>query len=119
MLDDVKPDVVVRVRAEQKIAIFDVACTWDRLVQTRERQKKMKYQELAADLATQFPEYRVTVTPVVIGTRGLIAGLKDHLRKSQRKSGVFKEEEVQSFVSIAQREVLCSGVQMIQRHMKA
>ncbi len=92
-----------------------MACAWDRQVQERERQKKAKYQELAADLATQFPGYRVTVTPVVIGDRGLLAGLQEHLRKS----GVVEEKEVQSFVSAAQREVLCAGVQIIKRHMKA
>ncbi len=52
-----------------------MACPLDHLVQRREAEKKVKYQELAADLANQWQGYRVTVTPVVLGSLGLIADL--------------------------------------------
>lgn len=42
---------------------------------------KVKYAELAADLRTQWPDHRVVVIPVVIGTMGLIVDLQRHLRK--------------------------------------
>ena len=39
-----------------------------------------KYQELAADLVTQWQGYRVVVV-VVVGTLGLVVGLRKHLKK--------------------------------------
>ena len=43
--------MVVRMTAEKRIVVFEVACAWDRLVAEREREKMRKYEELAADLA--------------------------------------------------------------------
>ena len=108
-----KPDLVVRLRDKNYIAIFEVACPWATNVRDREMEKQRKYQELAADLATQYDGYRVHVFPVVIGNLGLIRGLRRHLETSQ----VMSNAEIHNFMGHAQREVLCSAVKIIKRHM--
>lgn len=47
-----------------------MACAWEPLIQEREREKKNKYQELAADLAKQWPGFKISVTLVVLGDLG-------------------------------------------------
>ncbi len=49
-----RPDVVLIDRRDSKIKVCDVACAWEPLVLEREREKKLKYRELAADLAGQW-----------------------------------------------------------------
>ncbi len=44
-----KPDLVVRMVREKKIAIFEVAVSWDPKVEEREVEKRAKYGDLAAD----------------------------------------------------------------------
>ena len=39
--------MVVRMAAEKRIVVFEVACAWDRLVAEREREKIGKYEKLA------------------------------------------------------------------------
>ena len=69
-----RPDLAVRLKAEKRWIIFEVACAWEPTVEKREKLKRNKYEPLAADLANQWPGYRVTVIPVVVGDLGLIAG---------------------------------------------
>ncbi len=114
-ITECRPDLVIRSKTRKKIVIFDVACALDHLVQKREAEKKAKYQELAADLATQWRGCGVTVTPVVLGDLGLVAGLARHLGRS----GVLKDEAIAGFMGHAQREVLCAAIQILKRHMKA
>ena len=52
-----------------------MACAWEPIVGKREKEKKCKYGELAADLAKQNQGYWVDVVPVVIGDLGLVEGL--------------------------------------------
>lgn len=53
-IEERKPDLVVRLREEKRILIFEVAIAWEPLVPEHENQKKKKYQELSADMATQY-----------------------------------------------------------------
>ena len=82
-------------------------------------EKWQKYQPLAADLANQWKEeqvrvrVRVAVVPVVFGDFGLVRGLRANLEKS----GVLAPEEINHFMRNAQRDVLCSAVRMIKRHL--
>ena len=46
-------DLTIRLAEKRRVVIFKVACAWDPLVGTREQEKRMKYQELAADLVNQ------------------------------------------------------------------
>ena len=110
-----RPDLVVRLIKEKRIIIFEVACAWEPLVKTREREKWLKYQELAADLAKQWSHFKVDVIPVVTGNLGLIVGLKRYLRKARLMNSV----EIDQLIKATQREALCSAVRLIRRHMGA
>ena len=66
-----RPGLMVRIYSTKTIIILEVTCAWDPNVAEREDQKRSKYRELAADLAHQWPQYKVTNHPVVIGTLGL------------------------------------------------
>ena len=50
------------------------------LLEEREREKFHKYQELAADLATQYHGWRVTVVPIVVGSLGTLRSLRQNLQ---------------------------------------
>ena len=107
-----RPDMVVRLAAEKRIVVFEVACAWDRLVAEREREKSGKYEELAADLA-RYWEYRVTIVPVVIGALGTVANLRKHLGRAN----ILNKEQIEKTMADIQREALCAAVQMIRRQL--
>ena len=69
-LPDKRPDIVLYLKGERKIVILEGAVAWEPLLAERERQKSDKYQELAADLATQHLGWRVEVVPIVVGCQG-------------------------------------------------
>ena len=112
-LEHRRPDLTVRLAGERRVVIFEVACAWDPLVGTREKEKRAKYQELAADLVNQWPGFRAVVIPVVIGDLGVIESLRKHLKRSRLLSDV----AIQRFMAEAQRETLCSAVRLIKRHL--
>ena len=89
------------------MVIFEVACAWEPTVTERENQ------ELAADLSHQWPGYRIEVILVVVGDLGLITNMRKHLKKSH----IFREIEISRLMSDVLREVLCSAVRIIKRHM--
>ena len=109
-----KPDLVVRMEEERRVVIFEVACAWDRGLKEREVEKRGKYQELAADLATQERTitYKVVVVPVVLGDLGTITGLKKNLKRAK----LLTDEEMDRFMASAQREVLCAAIKITKRH---
>lgn len=47
----IRPDLLVVQKAERKLTVLEVACTWEPLVQEREKEKYARYQDLSADLA--------------------------------------------------------------------
>ena len=112
-VEHTRPDLVVRLTREKKIYIFEVACAWEPLVQAREREKWSKYQELAADLAQQWKGFRVLVIPIVVGDLGLVVGMRKQLEKTE----LFTDGESERLVRAIQRDVLCSAVRIIRRHM--
>lgn len=82
------------------ITIYEVACAWEPLVCDREKEKQQKYQELAADMAKLWPEYRMRVTPMEFGYLGLTVSV----RKLLNEDGIMKAT-VNKFAVDAQREV--------------
>ena len=86
---------------------------WEPLLAEREKQKSDKYQELAADLATQHPGWRVTVVPIVAGCLGTLRQMRANLHGL----GIFTRWESTRLVREIQFEVLCSGVRLIRRHL--
>ena len=114
-----RPDLVITCEATRKIAIMKAACAWEPGVAEREKQKKAKYQELAADLANQHKDnvrekriYKVKVTPVVVATMGLVCNLHSELMES----GLLKKEQADRITEELQREALCSLVRIVKRH---
>ncbi len=95
--------------SKKLIVIYEVACAWDPGVTRRERQKLAKYQELAADLAKQFPGRRVLVVPVVFGVLGSLM-LEDTSEAPERRGhqGIMRE---------GQRETLRSTVRLVKRSL--
>ena len=70
VVPDSRPNLVVRDQGRRELVILEVACAWEPLIMECGREKRCKYQELAADLARQYPGYRITVVPVVLGELG-------------------------------------------------
>ena len=61
-----RPDIVVFQR--NKVTLIEVAVAWEPTVSVQEREKRIKYQALAADIAGQYdPIKPVYVCTVVIG----------------------------------------------------
>ena len=50
--------MVVRLESERRLVVQEVACAWEPIIAEREKEKKLRYQDLAADLARQNPGYR-------------------------------------------------------------
>ncbi len=44
----------MRIEAEKRWVIFEVACAWECTVERREKLKRAKYEPLAANLANQW-----------------------------------------------------------------
>ena len=59
--------------------ILEGGVAWEPLLAEWECQKADNYRELAADLATQHPWWRVVVVPIVIGCLGTLRNLRQNL----------------------------------------
>ena len=79
----------------------------------RETEKRGKYGELACDLVTQWPGWKVKVMPVVVGSLGAVGSLREELSKL----GLFSKREILRLVLNAQFEALCSAVRMLRRQL--
>ncbi len=106
-----RPDLVVRLGKEKRVIVFEIAVTWDPSVEEREREKRAKYSDLAADLAHQWQGYRITVVPVVVGDLGVIRNLRRYMKQAK----ILDTKEIAKFAAEAQREVLCWNVKLIKR----
>ena len=112
-LTERRPDLVAYYRELRRIVIYEVACAWEPLIEERQREKRGKYRELAADLATQWPGWKVQTTPVVVGDLGSLGSLREELSGLQ----LFTRKEILRFARNAQFEVLCSAVRILRRHL--
>ena len=63
-ISDRRPDLVVCLRNQRRVIIFELAYAWDPTVTEWKNQKR---RELAAGLSHQWPGYRIEVIPVVVG----------------------------------------------------
>ena len=84
--------------------------TWELLLAEQEHQKTDKYRELAADLATQHPGWRVTMVPIVMGYLGTLRGLWRNIMGLS----LFTRWEAAKLIRVIQFEVLCSMVRILQ-----
>ena len=112
-LSDRRPDLILYLKGKQKIVILEGAVAWEPLLAERERQKADKYRELAADLATQHPRWRVVVVPIVIRCLGTLRSLRQNLYGL----GLLTRREVDRLAKEIQFETLCSRVRLLRRHL--
>ena len=112
-LSDRRPDLILYLKGEQKIVVLEGAVAWELLLAERERQKADKYRELAADLVTQHPGWRVVVVPIVVGCLGTLRSLRHNLYGL----GLLPRKEVDRLAKEIQFESVCSGVRLLRRHL--
>ena len=75
------------------------------LLKERQKEKQQKYEQLAADLALQFPGNKVKSTPLVIGDLGSIGSLA----KSLESTKLFTPKEREALLCSMQTRVLYSS----------
>ena len=78
-----RPDLITYFRESRHIVIFKIACPWEPLIEECQKEKELKYRELAANLATQWPGWQVFITPLVVGSLGSLGSFREELSKLQ------------------------------------
>ena len=107
-----RPDIAVFQR--NKVTLIEVAVAWDPTVTVREREKRIKYQALAADIAGQYdPVKPVYVCTVVIGALGTVCRMSHNLTHTK----LLKPEDVWRLAGSLQRAVLIKAVRIVKRHL--
>ncbi len=107
-----RPDIVLYLLDRNAIVIFEVACAWDPNVLAREQEKWLKYTDLAADLKIQYPQCAVLVVPVVVGTLGVVGGLRKRLRQCK----IFRDYQLDTVISDLQYEAITGGIRILKSH---
>lgn len=110
ILEHRRPDMVLIEKRRKRVILLEMACAFDSLVEEREQEKTQKYEELAADMATQYPGYRVITAPLVISDLGSIANITESISKLK----LFNPKQKQAVLLAMQTRVLYSS---IQRHL--
>ena len=100
-------------KKSRRVTIFEVACAWEPLLIEREDEKREKYQELARDMATQWPGWKTSVVPLVVGDLGSLAGF----RKGMSQTGLLHSKTISYLARNCQFEVICSAIRIIRRHL--
>lgn len=62
-----KPDLLIVNHTKRTIAIVEVTCCMDTRLDEAFREKYDKYVVLKTDLGNQYPGYKVTISPLVMG----------------------------------------------------
>ena len=107
-----RPDMAVSQR--DKVTLIKVAVAWDPIVAEREREKRIKYQGLAADIAGQYDATKpVHVCTVVIGAPGTVCQMGHNLVHS----GLLEADDVWRLAGSIQNAVLIRAVQIMKRHL--
>ena len=112
-LTERRPDLVAYFRELKHIVIFEIACAWEPLVLERENKKRGKYRELAADLATQWPGWKVTTVPLVVGALGTLNRFREELSELK----LFSEKKISWMAREAQFEALVSATRLVCQHL--
>ena len=61
------------VKRQKRNEIIEVAVTWDKILPKREKQKRLKYLALGADMCRTRPGWVANVRPAVMGALGTVA----------------------------------------------
>jgi len=98
-------DNILCINQTNKIWILDVACTWDPLLEERDREKVAKYIPLAADMGKRVPRWHVKVGALVVGSLGTIKSLRSQLAQLQ----LWKASELDRILSDKIQSTYCSN----------
>ena len=83
------PNLILTIKGEKRIAILEVAVSWETRILEREREKKHKYRKLVVDMLSTKPGWEVKVFPMVVRCLGTIGGMRtelENLSKQEIKS---------------------------------
>ena len=108
-------DIVVFQR--NKVTLIEVAVAWDHTVTVREREKHIKYQDLAPDITGQYdaikPVYVCTVMIGALGALGTVCRMSHNLTHTK----LLKPEDFWRLAGSLQRAVLIKAVRIVKRHL--
>ena len=110
-----RPDIIVYLKERNQVVILEVAVAWETLLEEREKEKSNKYRELAADLATQHPGWRVDILPIVVGSLGTLRSFRSNIERLK----LFSRKEILKLTRDVQFEVICFAVRLIRQHFSS
>lgn len=113
VLEHRRPDMVLIQKDRKRVVLCEMACAYDSLVEERQKEKGRKYEELAADMATQYRGHRVIIAPLVIGDMGSIGNLAESLKKLD----TFSPKQLSAVLLAMQTRVLYSSTRIMKRHL--
>ena len=108
-----RPDVLIRNFRSGRVTIMEVAAAYESCLETREADKRAKYQILTADLAGQETGWRVRCVPVVMGDLGTVGRLMAHLEDAD----LFWPDTIETIIALLPREVVCASADMLCKHL--
>ena len=96
------------------MTLIKVAVAWEPTVTVRDREKRIKYQALAADIAGQYdPIKPVCVYTVMIGALGTVCRMSNNLTNTK----LLKPDDFWRLAGSLQRAVLIKAVRIMKLHL--
>ena len=108
MVEHRKPDIVVVEKSEKRCFVIDVAVPGDARVETKEKEKVEKYQELKQEIIRLWGMKKVEVIPIVVGALGAV---------SMRISEWIKKADVKLKIEHLQKTALLGTARILRRHL--
>jgi len=102
-----RPDIIVYLKKRNQVVILEVA--WETLLEEREKEKSNKYRELAVDLATQHPGWKVDILPIVVGSLTTLRSFRTNITRLK----LFSKKEILKLTRNVQFEVICFAIRLI------
>lgn len=105
-----KPDIVMMDRAQSKVFLVDVTIPHDENLVKAERDKLVKYLELADEVTEMWRVTSTEIVPVVVSTNGLVpTRLRHHLQRLGLRDG--------PVTAAIQRAVLLDNARIVRRFL--
>ena len=86
-----------------------MACTWEPLIPEREKEKRSKYFDLAADIGRRESRWQLRSVAVVVGTMGTLGTLRHQLAQL----GLWTPKEIVWLIQDLQYQAIKAGAQLI------
>ena len=105
-----RPDLILWDKDGEKVYVLEVAMSHDNIVDKRKAEKRDKYDELCADLASS-SGYKSRTIPLVVGNFGNVDALHTELEKFLIVS------KLSELVAKVQRTAVLASVRVLKRHL--